>query len=59
MGAACRSRAAAVYLRSPGDAEHRLLAVEALRIDGGEIAEIVDFSDPAVLAAFDLPPVLP
>ncbi|WP_344933339.1 RNA polymerase subunit sigma-70 [Sphaerisporangium flaviroseum] len=50
--------AAAVYLRRPSDTVFRLLALEVLRIEKGRIAEIVDFNDPAVLAAFGLAPAL-
>ena len=50
--------AMAVYLRRPGDTAFRLLALQVLRIGGGTIIEIVDFTDPAVLAACGLPSAL-
>ncbi|HUH07059.1 MAG TPA: RNA polymerase subunit sigma-70 [Egibacteraceae bacterium] len=50
--------AVAIYLRSPGDTEFRLTALEVLRIDGDKIAEIVDFYLPDLFPAFDLPAVL-
>ncbi|ETK35618.1 RNA polymerase subunit sigma-70 [Microbispora sp. ATCC PTA-5024] len=53
-----RQPAAAVYLRRPGDTAFRPLVVEVLRVEDGAIVEIVDFADPAVFAAFDLPPAL-
>jgi RNA polymerase sigma-70 factor (ECF subfamily) len=50
-----RQPAAAVYLRRPGEQWFALIALEVLRIERDLIAEIVDFSDPAVLAATGLP----
>jgi RNA polymerase sigma-70 factor, ECF subfamily len=51
--------AVAIYLRPPGEPRFRLTALELLRIEGGEIIEIVDF-DPADLdPAFGLAPTLP
>ncbi|SEC01925.1 RNA polymerase sigma-70 factor, ECF subfamily [Amycolatopsis tolypomycina] len=38
-----RMPAAALYLRAPGDPEHRLFAVAALHVDGGKIAELTGF----------------
>jgi RNA polymerase sigma-70 factor, ECF subfamily len=50
--------ATAIYLRRPGEAEFRPLVLEVLRIEDGQVAEIVDFDLPGLFAAFDLPPVL-
>jgi RNA polymerase sigma-70 factor (ECF subfamily) len=52
-----RQPAAASYLRAHGDSTFRLASLNVLRIEAGEIAEVVTFS-PALLAAFDLPPTL-
>jgi RNA polymerase sigma-70 factor (ECF subfamily) len=53
-----RQAAVAWYLRRPGDSEHRALALDVLRIEAGEIAEITAFANPDLFAAFGLPPVL-
>jgi RNA polymerase sigma-70 factor (ECF subfamily) len=50
--------AAAIYLRRPREDEFRLLALEVLRFEDGRVTEIIDFSDPAVLAASGLPPAV-
>jgi RNA polymerase sigma-70 factor (ECF subfamily) len=50
--------AVALYLRRPGETEFRLITLEVLRIEGGKVAEIVDYSIPEVVAAFGLPPTL-
>jgi RNA polymerase sigma-70 factor, ECF subfamily len=50
--------ATAIYLRRPGDSEFRPLTLELLRIEGDTITEIVDYSDPVLLAAFGLAPTL-
>jgi RNA polymerase sigma-70 factor (ECF subfamily) len=52
-----RQPAVAGYVRKPGDADYRLLAVDVLRIQDGAIADIVTFSGPA-LSSFGLPPTL-
>ena len=52
-----RQPAVAAYIRKPGDSEHRLFAVDVLRIQEGRVAEIITFSGDA-LASFDLPPTL-
>jgi RNA polymerase sigma-70 factor (ECF subfamily) len=49
-----RQPAVANYVRKPGDSAHRALAVDVLRIEGGELAEIVTFP-PAVYASLGLP----
>jgi RNA polymerase sigma-70 factor, ECF subfamily len=46
--------AVANYLRRPGESGHRLFAVDVLRIDDGEITDIVTFSG-EVLSWFGLP----
>ncbi|RSN32743.1 RNA polymerase subunit sigma-70 [Amycolatopsis sp. WAC 04169] len=38
-----RMPAAALYLRTPGDAEHRLFAIAVLRVADGKIAELTGF----------------
>jgi RNA polymerase sigma-70 factor (ECF subfamily) len=51
-----RQPAVAWYLRRPGDSEYRALAIDVLRIEQGEIAEITTFASPELFAAFGLPP---
>ncbi|WP_028926432.1 sigma-70 family RNA polymerase sigma factor [Pseudonocardia acaciae] len=51
--------AAAAYLRGPGEAGFRALAIEVLRIEDGRIAELTAFCDAGLFAAFDLPVELP
>jgi RNA polymerase sigma-70 factor (ECF subfamily) len=50
--------AVGIYLRSPGDTEFRITALEVLRIVGDQIAEIVDFDMPEVFPALGLPGTL-
>jgi RNA polymerase sigma-70 factor (ECF subfamily) len=51
--------AVACYVRKPGDSEFRAFALDVLRIEDGEVAEIVAFSlDPPLLAALGLPRTL-
>jgi RNA polymerase sigma-70 factor, ECF subfamily len=50
--------AAAHYLRPPGESEHRPLALDVLRIEGGRVAEIDSFLLPGLFPAFGLPPRL-
>lgn len=50
-----RQPAVAAYLRRPDDTEFRPLVIEVLRIEGGRVAEIVDFSSPELFTAFGLP----
>jgi RNA polymerase sigma-70 factor, ECF subfamily len=47
--------ATAIYLRAPGDSTYRLLVLEVLRVEDGKVAEIADFSSPAVLRSFGVP----
>jgi RNA polymerase sigma-70 factor (ECF subfamily) len=47
--------AVAVYVRQPGSTVFRRVSLAVMRIAAGRIAEIIDFSDPAVLDAFGLP----
>jgi RNA polymerase sigma-70 factor, ECF subfamily len=49
---------AAHYLRRPGEVEHRPLALDVLRVEGGRIAEITSFLSPELFPAFGLPPAL-
>jgi RNA polymerase sigma-70 factor, ECF subfamily len=55
--AANRQPAAACYLRRHGQAEYRLIGLNVLRIEGGQIVEITSFA-PELVAAFGLPPTL-
>ena len=52
-----RQPAVANYLRRPGDSEYRALAVDVLRIEGGQVAEIIAFG-PEAFAPLGLPPTL-
>jgi RNA polymerase sigma-70 factor (ECF subfamily) len=52
-----RQPAVANYVRKPGDDRHRALALDVLRIEGGEVTQIVTFP-PEVYPAFGLPPAL-
>jgi RNA polymerase sigma-70 factor (ECF subfamily) len=52
-----RQPAVANYVRKPGDDAYRALALDVLRIEEGEIAEIVTFM-PSVFPAFGLPATL-
>ena len=49
--------AAALYLRRPGDAEHRPFALDVLRVEGGRITELIGFSCPPHGPAFSADPV--
>jgi RNA polymerase sigma-70 factor (ECF subfamily) len=49
--------AAAAYLRRPGDSRFLPFALDVLRIEDGQVAEITSFA-PAVFGAFELPPHL-
>ena len=49
--------AVACYLKQPGESEHKALAVDVLRLEEGEIADITSFTG-SVFAAFGLPPKL-
>jgi len=51
--------AVAHYLQAPGETEHRPLAFDVLRIEGGQVAEISSFVFPELFQAFGLPPMLP
>jgi RNA polymerase sigma-70 factor, ECF subfamily len=55
--AANRQPAAACYLRRHGQAEFRLIGLNVLRIEGGQIVEITSFA-PELVSAFALPPTL-
>ncbi|MGH3036895.1 MAG: sigma-70 family RNA polymerase sigma factor [Gaiellaceae bacterium] len=52
-----RQPAAANYLRRPGDSEYRPLALDVLRVEEGEVVEIVAFQAD-LFPAFGLPPTL-
>jgi RNA polymerase sigma-70 factor (ECF subfamily) len=49
-----RQPAVAMYLRRPGDTLFRALALEVLRVEEGQIAEITDFGDVGLFAKFGL-----
>ncbi|HYH30080.1 MAG TPA: RNA polymerase subunit sigma-70 [Pseudonocardia sp.] len=49
-----RQPAAANYVRAPGESAFRGFAVDVLRVDGGEITDIVSFAHTAAFPAFDL-----
>ena len=49
----------AIYHRPPGEPVSRLTALEVLRIEGGRVAEIVDFDLPDLYPAFGLEPTPP
>jgi RNA polymerase sigma-70 factor (ECF subfamily) len=51
--------AVAIYLRSPGEARYRPLALEALRVEDGRVVEVVDWSTPKLFEAFGLPMSFP
>lgn len=53
-----RQPAVALYLRPPGAAAFELISLEVLRIEDGQVVEIVDYSIPEVLARFGLPQTL-
>jgi RNA polymerase sigma-70 factor (ECF subfamily) len=57
LTSANRQPAVACYLRSPGETEYVALAVDVLRIEDGEIADITSFTG-TVFDAFGLPPKL-
>ena len=48
--------AAAHYLQTPGDSDYRPLAIDVLRIERGQIAEISTFVYPELFPAFALSP---
>ena len=52
-----RQPAVACYVRQPGDAEHRPLAIDVLRFEDGLVREIVTF-DGSLFGRFDLPATL-
>lgn len=56
--AANRQPAMAGYIRLPGDATYRPQVLDVLRVEDGEITEIVAF-EPRVFSAFGLPAPLP
>jgi RNA polymerase sigma-70 factor (ECF subfamily) len=51
--------AVAIYLRSPGAARYRPLALSVLRVEDGRVAEVVDWSRPELFEAFGLPMSFP
>lgn len=55
MLSANRQPAVAIYNRPPGGGAFVPVALELLRVDGGRVVEVLDFSDPPLLAALGLP----
>jgi RNA polymerase sigma-70 factor, ECF subfamily len=53
-----RQPAVAWYLRRPGELEYRALALDVLRIEFGQIAEITTFASSELFPMFRLPPTL-
>jgi RNA polymerase sigma-70 factor, ECF subfamily len=51
--------ATAWYLQRPGEPDHRPLAMDVLRLDGGAIAEITSFVYPELFGRYGLPMSLP
>jgi RNA polymerase sigma-70 factor (ECF subfamily) len=51
--------AVAIYLRAPGEARYRPLALEVLRVQEGRVVEVVDWSRPDLFEAFGLPMTFP
>jgi RNA polymerase sigma-70 factor, ECF subfamily len=51
--------ALAIYLRAPGEARYRPLALEVLRVEDGRVVEAVDWSLPRLFDAFGLPMIFP
>jgi hypothetical protein len=49
----------AIYLRSPGEARYRPLALSVLRVEGGRVVEVIDWSRPELFEAFGLPMSFP
>ena len=47
--------AVAIYLRAPGEAQYRPLALEVLRVVEGKVVEVVDWGLPELFEAFGLP----
>jgi RNA polymerase sigma-70 factor (ECF subfamily) len=47
--------AVAIYLRAPGEARYRPLALEVVRVQEDRIAEVVDWGRPELFEAFGLP----
>jgi RNA polymerase sigma-70 factor (ECF subfamily) len=50
-----RQLAAASYVRDSGGSHYRPLAIDVLRIEAGQVAEITTFLRPDLFAAFGLP----
>ncbi|MGE5801698.1 MAG: RNA polymerase subunit sigma-70 [Gemmatimonadota bacterium] len=53
-----RMPAVASYVRAPGEAQFRFLALDVLAIEGGLIVEVIAFSVPGLCKAFNLPETL-
>jgi RNA polymerase sigma-70 factor, ECF subfamily len=51
--------AVAIYLRAPGEARYRPLALGVLRVEEGRVVEVVDWSRPELFGAFGLPMSFP
>lgn len=55
LSAANLQPAISIYLKPPGESVFRPLALSVLRLEGGQIAEFIDFGDPRLFAKFGLP----
>jgi RNA polymerase sigma-70 factor, ECF subfamily len=51
--------AVAIYLRSPGEARYRPLALSVVGVEEGRVVEVVDWSRPELFEAFGLPMSFP
>jgi RNA polymerase sigma-70 factor (ECF subfamily) len=51
--------AVAIYLRAPGEASYRPLALSVLRVEKGRVAEVVDWGRPELFVSFGLPMSFP
>jgi RNA polymerase sigma-70 factor, ECF subfamily len=51
--------AVAIYLRGPGEAQYRPLALEVLRVVEGRVIEVVDWGRPELFEEFGLPMSFP
>jgi len=58
VSGANRQPAIAHYLRAPGETEYRAIAIDVLRFECGQVAEITSFPEAELFAAFGLPPRL-
>jgi hypothetical protein len=55
LSSANKQPAVAFYVKRAGDSEYRPLALDVLRIEGGEVAEVIAFDLEPLLKALGLP----